>query len=203
MSAGNELQGLQEAFAADAVRFTPLGLEMPEGLSKEANGDLGRRLLRADQVLQWYVGDWANHWERKYGDLKEFCEVNGFVYQTVMNRAAVCGAVKVSLRRESLAWSHHEVVAALKPAEQRQWLARADAEHLTVAKLRAQINLARCEQSALVSDGPVVMFAGAKATDELLRFLAGWEDWPAERRAAVRELLRPIVEVFNSLESKV
>lgn len=200
MSVGNELQALQEAFAAEQVRFTPLGLEMPEGLPMEGWAAVGRRLCRADQVMKWWLGDWASFGERKYGKLKEFAEANGINPGTLMNLAWVAGAVAISRRRENLEWSKHCEVAALKPAEQAKWLAKAESEHLPVAGLRQQIRLARGEHNALQSDGPVVKF-GLKAADDLIAWLKGrpQEFWSDERCTEVRKRLEPIVEFYERL----
>jgi hypothetical protein len=44
---------------ANGVRFRALGLELPEDLGEEVWAQLGRRLCRTDQVLKWWIGDWA------------------------------------------------------------------------------------------------------------------------------------------------
>lgn len=199
MRDAQSLPMVPELTEAGAV-FGPLGLELPEELSKEACAAVGRRLLRADQVLQWWVGDWATAWQRKYGDLKEFCEANGFNYQTVMNKAWVSGSVEISRRRENLEWSKHAEVAALKPAEQAKWLAKAEAEHLPVAGLRQQIRLSQGERNALQGDGPTVKF-GLKPADDLMAWLRARpaEFWSDERCAEVRGRLQPIVDFYERL----
>jgi hypothetical protein len=192
-----QLEELQKAGAF----LSPLGLELPEDLPLEGWAAIGRKLCRADQVMKWWLGDWAAFGVRKYGKLKEFAEANGISPQTLMNLAWVSGAVEISRRRENLEWSKHAEVAALKPQEQARWLEKAEVEHLPVAGLRQQIRLAGGEQNALQKDGPVIKF-GLKAADDLEHWLRSRpaEFWTAERCEAVRERLRGIVEFYEGLK---
>ena len=187
---------LQEAGAA----ISPLGLELPEDLPMETWAQIGRKLCRADQVMKWWLGDWASFGLRKYGKLKEFAEGNGINYQTLANLAWVSGAVEVSRRRESLEWSKHAEVAALKPQEQAKWLEKAETEHLPVAGLRQQIRLSQGERNALRGDGPTVKF-GLRPVEDLMSWLSGRpaEFWTPERRLEVRARLEPVVEFYERL----
>jgi hypothetical protein len=200
MNSGNELQALETELASQRARFTPLGLELPEDLDLDGWTAVGRRLCRADQVMKWWLGDWAAFGVRKYGKLKEFSEANGISLQTLMNLAWVSGAVETSRRREVLEWSKHAEVAALKPQEQAKWLAKAEAEHLPVASLRQQIRLSQGESNALQGDGPVVKF-GSKSCDDLRHFLDSQppDFWSEERREVWKERLRPIAEFYQRL----
>lgn len=200
MNTGNELQALERELASQQAQFSPLGLELPEGLDLDGWAAVGRRLLRVDQVMKWWLGDWAAFGERKYGALKEFAEANGIDYGTLRNHAWVSGAVELSRRRDTLGWSKHAEVAALKPQEQTEWLAKAETEHLPVAGLRQQIRLSQGESNALEGDGPVVKF-GLKAADDLEHWLKArpGEFWSPDRCEAVRARLKPIVEFYERL----
>lgn len=194
------LQSLELELANASAEFSPLELKLPESLPMQDWAELGRKLARADQVVKWWLGDWAAFGERKYGQLKEFASANGINYGTLRDAAWVSGAIPLSRRRDSLDWSFHREVAALKPREQSKWLEEASANELTRADLRRQIRLSKGESSALESDGPSIKFI-SRALDDLIRWLTGkpGDFWTQERKEAWRERLRPIVEFYERL----
>ena len=184
----------------EKANWSPLVLKLPENLPMEEWAGIGRELCRTDQVMKWWIGDWAAFGLRKYGQLKEFAEMNGLNYQSLADMAWVSKSVEVSRRRESLEWSKHREVAALPAKEQEEWLARAEKEELPVAEIRRQIRQSQGENNALASDGPVIKFA-SKACDDLVNWIRSQPEdfWNEERRTAWRERLRPIVEFYREL----
>lgn len=185
---------------------TPLVLKLPEDLSLDSWAAIGRELCRSEQMMKWWIGDWANFGFRKYGQLKEFAEANGINYQTLRDLAWVSEKVEMSRRRDNLEWSKHREVAALEPKDQEKWLAKAEKEELPLVEIRRQIRQSQGENNALQSDGPVLKFA-SKSCDDLVNWLrqhpllpAGGNDfWDEERRAAWRLRLQPIVEFWKQL----
>jgi hypothetical protein len=193
-----QLDDLKDA----GVCLSALEMRLPETMDLDAWCAIGRRLTRADQVMQWWLGDWAAFGLRKFegvqeegtsnverrtsnleqgkprprrGALKEFAESHGVNYQTLRNLAWVSSKVELSRRRDSVEWSKHAEVAALPPREQKQWLAKVEDENLPRAVLRQQIRLSQGENNALVSDGPV-MESPRKYIDELNRWIAAHPD---------------------------
>jgi hypothetical protein len=212
---------LQVELAATGARFTPLGLELPETMPIEGWAEVGRRLWRTDQVMQWWLGDWAAFGLRKYDEerrkefkvqgpkskdqppritLKEFAAANSINYQTLQNLSWVSRSVPISRRRENLEWSKHAEVAALKPREQVQWLDKMEKENLPRSAVRQQIRLSQGENNALQSDGPVTKF-GLKAADDLAYWLKSRpaEFWSPDRCAEVRQRLEPIAKFYERL----
>lgn len=176
------------------------GLVLPENTTVEVWASIGRSLYWSAQDFQWQLGDWAVFGCKKYGKLKEFAEANGINYQTLRNIAWVAENVELSRRRDTLEWSTHAEVAALKPEEQAEWLDKAEKERLPRAELRKQIRQSRGEQNALESDGPSVPFP-SKLCDELVTFLKGQSPdfWEPEIKAIWRDRLRPIAEFYGTL----
>lgn len=177
-----------------------LELRLPDALEIGAWAEIGRKLMRSDQVLKWWIGDWAAFGIRKYGQLKEFAEANGINYAGLRQLAWVSESVELSRRRDNLEWSKHQEVAALPPQDQEKWLSKAATEPMTVAELRRQIRQGQGEQNALAGDGPVVRFA-SKAVDDLVHWLKveNPDVWPEERREAWRNRLQPIVDFWRQL----
>jgi N6-adenosine-specific RNA methylase IME4 len=99
--------------------------------------DTGRLLGRIGRACQWWIGDWLNYGERRYGEkYSQGVEATGLEYQTLANFAWVARRVEPSRRREDLSWGHHAEIAALEPGEQDRLLEQAVAEELSVRELR-------------------------------------------------------------------
>lgn len=197
------LLGHESVIAAildEGTKCGPLVLKLSEDLPMERWAEIGRELCRTDQVMKWWIGDWAAFGLKKYGQLKEFAEANGFNYQTLRNLAWVSEKVELSRRRDNLEWSKHAEVAALEPKAQEQWLAKAEKEELPVVEIRRQIRQSQGENNALESDGPVLKFA-SKACDDLVNWIRSQPEdfWNEDRRAAWRKRLQPIVEFYQTL----
>lgn len=191
---------LQLELKAKGAKFNPLELTLPENLSMEDWAAIGRQLTRSDQVLKWWLGDWAAFGLRKYGQLKEFALANGLDYGSLRNAAWVSSNVALSRRRDNVEWSKHAEVASLPARAQTKWLAKIEAEELPRAELRRQIRQSQSSHNALAADGPVVKFM-TKSCDDLLHELKTRpaEFWTEERKALWRDRLKPIVEFYESL----
>jgi hypothetical protein len=196
--------------AATGAKFGALELSMPEAISLDDWAAVGRRLCRTDQVVKWWLGDWAafglgdkdqKGW-RKHGQLKEFADANGVDYQTLRNLAWVSGKVELSRRRDNVEWSKHAEVAALPAKEQTKWLAKMEAEEMPRGELRRQIRQAQAApgSNALESDGPVMRFA-SKALDDLVNWLKTRPEafWDEKRRTQWKLRLAPVVKFWEGL----
>lgn len=185
---------------AKGAKFNPLELRLPEQMPLEDWASVGRQLCRSDQVLKWWLGDWAAFGLRKYGQLKEFAVANNLNYGGLRNAAWVSQNVELSRRRDNVEWSFHAEVASLKPKEQAAWLAKVESEGIARAELRRQIRQSGVKQNALESDGPVVKFI-SKSCDDLLHWLKTQPEkfWTDDRKTLWRGRLNPIVEFYESL----
>ena len=104
----------------------------------------GRRLGAIGRCSQWWVGDWIRYGNSKWGEkYAEAARVTGYDVASLRNMAWVAARFKVSLRSDTLTWSHHVLLAPLEPDEQRRWLERASEERLSVADLRIELRARR------------------------------------------------------------
>lgn len=200
MSAIKQASDIEVELEQAGARYSPLGLQFPENTGLDRWADVGRKLCRADQLMKWWLGDWAAFGHRKFGQLKEFAEANGINYQTLRNAAHVSNAIQLSRRRDKLEWSKHAEVAALKPAEQKKWLAKAEAEELPVAELRKQIRMSQGKHNALEPDGPQIKYI-SKSLDDLTHWLDSQPDtfWDPDRARLWFDRLAPIVQFREKL----
>lgn len=120
------------------ANVTEVSLTLPDGLGFDDWECVGIQLGRMGRACQWWIGDWLNFGARAYGEkYTQAIEATGYDYQTLANFAWVAEKVGVSLRRETLPWSHHKEVAKLDPPGQRRWLEIAENQKLSVSSLRA------------------------------------------------------------------
>lgn len=120
-----------------AVAFTPTGLKIPDSFTYEQWEAVGAQLHDIEQARQWWVGDWVNYGEARYGEkYAQALDATGLTYATLQDYSYVARQVPMSLRNDIVSWSHHKAVAALEPADQQVWLDRIAAEGLSVAATR-------------------------------------------------------------------
>lgn len=133
-------------------------LEIDEKMSVEEWAKLGASLYHEGQKMLWWQADWAAFGERKYGELKQWCDLNGLNYGSIKNLAWVASSVEKSRRHDLLSFSHHSEVSALEPKEQKKWLAEALREKLSVAELRRRIRraLGEHEPEQVSGAGPAI-----------------------------------------------
>lgn len=100
----------------------------------------GAQLQQMGRAVNFWLGDWITYGESRYGEkYAQAVEVTGLEHQTLMNMVSVAKRVDPERRRDTLSWSHHAEVASLPPAQQEEWLDRAEQEGMTVARLRSRL----------------------------------------------------------------
>jgi hypothetical protein len=120
--------------------LTATGLDIRGAPSLTLWQRAGERLDRLSGSLMWWLGDWARYGEATFGSVAATTlDATGYEYQTLANAKWVASRVAVSRRRETLSFGHHAEVAALAPAAQATWLARAERERWSVHALRAAL----------------------------------------------------------------
>ena len=105
----------------------------------------GRWLGSISRCSQWWVGDWVRFGAAKYGEkYAQAAELSGYDEHSLRNMAYVTSRfAELSRRRDNLSFSHHSELAALRAAEQDEWLERAEREKLSVSALRTVLRRER------------------------------------------------------------
>lgn len=118
---------------------SPTALCLPENLAREEWLAIGARLGLMERGHQWWIGDWANFGERKWGDLRDAAEKVQIAYQTLRNCQWVARRFKLSARADNLSFRHHLEVAALPDEAAFRLLAVAREKKLSAADLHALV----------------------------------------------------------------
>ena len=103
----------------------------------------GRRIGAMGRASPWWVGDWLVYGEARWGErYTEAARITGYDKKTLRNLRYVASRFDLSLRRDNPTWTHHMLLAALEPDEQKYWLDRALADGLSVDDLRIELRSA-------------------------------------------------------------
>jgi hypothetical protein len=119
--------------------LTLTGFTPSRKLSFEETATALLALSRVKGAVQWAAGDlWCSLEASGYGERAAKARdgtFGDFSLQALMDYGSVCRRVTTSSRNEVLSFSHHKAVAALAPDIQRDFLDRAEREHLSVRAL--------------------------------------------------------------------
>jgi DNA methylase len=97
----------------------------------------GEFIKNADTSVHFWIGDWLNYGETKWGEkYEEAIKETGLNYQTLANDKWVAANVQFSRRRENLSFGHHAEVAPYTPQEQDILLERAETLGLSIKQFR-------------------------------------------------------------------
>lgn len=125
--------------------LTATTLELPSGLAFDQWHRAGLVLRYLEKGVMWWIGDWWRYGQREYGEMASQAaqdhvkEITGYAYKTVSNAAWVADRIEAPRRRESLSWSHHEVIAKLDPPDQEHWLDVAEERAMPVHEFRRAV----------------------------------------------------------------
>lgn len=158
--------------------FSPVALVLPEKLSFDHWDRIGRQLQMADLAVQWWIGDWLNYGEARYGEkYAQAVEDFGRKKQTLMNYAYVACHIEISRRREIVDFSTHAEVASLKPADQEKVLAKAAKEQSSRNMVRREVEKIKRESKPKLKETDYVLPADVRAClDEYMGELARFEE---------------------------
>jgi len=128
---------------SDLQKLTEL-VFLDDAVAYETWQAVGARLQSAAGSVNWWIGDWLNYGESRYGETyTQAIEDTGLDYQTLRNCKWVAASIQMSLRGDNLSWSHHREVASLEPKEQQRWLEKASQEGWSKSRLRENIRAAK------------------------------------------------------------
>ncbi len=135
----------------------------------------------------WVIGDWANRYNRGYGDLRLAVESLGASYGHVKVRAHVARRFDPSRRRPGLSFGHHQAAASLDDEVADRLLAEAElknwsrdemrdavrevgpeaAQRRRADKLQAEVDRLKAEAALSVEDAEMII-ADVERTGEAL-----------------------------------
>lgn len=166
---------------------TPVSWSPARDLTYEEWRAVGGSLKAHRDSLNWWVGDWLNYGDMKFGEAAaQLHDLMGWGYPHVKKVKYVAGHVKKELRVPILSWTHHRMVASLPENAQRYWLRQAVESRWSVRSLRKAIEAVEPEpeeepgeaKTAAQEEGEGDLFrAAAYKTLGEFRDVATWRDF--------------------------
>lgn len=149
---------------------TETALVLPDGMTEAEWRAFGEKLGRAARASAWWIGDWINYGETKWGEkYDDAIAVTGLSYEHLKKCAAVARRFEKGDRSPNLPWTHHFRVYGLSNAE--EWLARAESEEWSVRDLVERISEApRTKIMPAKRHGEVV-----RAAEKMVRLFSRWQ----------------------------
>lgn len=125
--------------------ITSVGWTPPQKLPFDDWVKYGKALALCNTAVQWWLGDWWAYGEHHYGERAQAAAegIFGKTFGTLRVYGSVARNVKTLMRINVLSFFHHQIVASLKPRQQKKWLARAVKMKWSAAKLRAALAQAK------------------------------------------------------------
>lgn len=191
-------------FELPGCHFTEVGLTIDPGMEFDSWVRLIRALERAEQGIQWYIGDALNYGEKEYGD--KYAQVldahkkTGIPIETLRNYQWVAGHVKPVTRVTELDWSIHREVASLPEDKQTEILQAGREQKLagkkyTKRNAERDANRVKREGKPKPEDSETVISKESRAfLDEYMSSIAEWSDnFPVGISESERETLEKLI----------
>jgi len=140
---------------AGKVRVSASGLEFQGNLTWDEWIKVGRSLSGYLRSVHWWIGDWLNYGERRYGErYSQALSETGFSYDTLAQDKWVASRFPPEARRPVLSFSHHREVAKLPEPERHAWLEAAERRGLTSRELHEVVRSTLQGPEATVQEAP-------------------------------------------------
>lgn len=120
-----------------SFQLTKTGLIAIGNPTFEQWSSCGEFIKNANGAVHFWIGDWLNYGERKYGEMyTQAIDETKYEYGTLSNDKWVASRIEPSRRRENLSFSHHQEIANLEPEEQEELLNLAEDQRLNRTNFR-------------------------------------------------------------------
>ncbi len=162
------------------MTITRNSLSISRELSYEEWESVGAELFKVEAAWQWWVGDWINYGEKKYGQTYEQAlALTDKSYSTLSHAKSVANEFE-SCRRRQLSWSHHEAVQGLDKEHQDAILDQAEREGKPRSWVREKVKEIKGETTIATTDSRLDVMR--RLVDELQPHeLVVVMDWIKER----------------------
>jgi len=127
-------------------QVTSTALILPDDITVESLIRMGHTFVRMEDSKQWWIGDWWNRLDRKYGESQKICDDVGLNITTTKACGNVANRFEIGRRRPDLSFNHHREVCSVNLEDkdrekliQDNFLKRAEQEKWSVHTLRKNV----------------------------------------------------------------
>lgn len=101
-----------EELATDIGETTEISWHAPADMTYDQWEAVGRTLQQVGRSLNWWIGDWLNEGETRYGEMyAQALEITGLSVETLTKYKATSARIPPEMRRTDLSWTSHFSVA--------------------------------------------------------------------------------------------
>ncbi len=123
----------------DLGEFYNTSWQPPTDMTYDEWERVGSTLQTIQGSINWWVGDWLNEGEKRYGETyAQAVEQTGKSEQFLMDCKWVANKYEISDRSEILDWTHHQIVASLPRKERQDLLAWAETNSASIREIREE-----------------------------------------------------------------
>lgn len=148
----------QTELASDIGETTETSWSPPSTLTWEQWESIGNTLQVVNGAVNWWIGDWLNVGEQKWGDTyTQAVNATDSSIESLKKYKAVSERVPREIRTPRLSWTHHFYVAYLPAEERGPLLAMAEELQLSSRELKGVCDLESTDRAKVVknfSDNP-------------------------------------------------
>jgi hypothetical protein len=118
--------------ASHKVHFEKNGLVIDEGTTFKEWEEIGLFLKETNGAIQWWIGDWINFGEHKYGEkYAQALDYTDYSLSSLWRIRNVSARFGKLARERGLPWSIYKLVAPLNQEESEKWLDYAENNRIT------------------------------------------------------------------------
>lgn len=148
----------QTELASDIGETTETSWSPPANLTWDQWESIGNTLQVVNGAVNWWIGDWLNVGEAKWGDTyTQAVNATDASIESLKKYKSVSERVPKEIRTSKLSWTHHFYVAYLPTEERGPLLAMAEELELSSRELKSVCDLESTDRARVVknfSDNP-------------------------------------------------
>jgi DNA modification methylase len=140
---GNERNAIA---LAPCVELTETGLSLQPDATYEQWLQVGESLKRIDRACQWWIGDWLNAGEQRWGEMyAQAVDETDMAYETLRDYKWVANAIPLSFRNDKVPFTVCRHIAAMPADDRAVAIQRAADEGWTVQEARQNVRRLKLE----------------------------------------------------------
>lgn len=132
---------MNELVKLHKCELTETSLVIQKNISFDEWMSIGDFLKQVNKCVLWWLGDWLNFGENKYGEkYSQALDETDYTYGGLANASWVSNRFEISCRHENLSWSHHSEVASLDIEKREKYLNDAEENGWSKNRLRGEVS---------------------------------------------------------------
>lgn len=127
---------MNELMKFEKCEVSATGLKLDENLSFDEWKEIGLKLQTMHGSVGFWIGDWWNFGDRKYGEMATQAVEFGINYETFKQYVWLSKKMPLCTRVHNLGFTAHREIASLPDERQQELLEKASQENLTTREIR-------------------------------------------------------------------